>query len=701
MFIKTLKCSNVRSVTGHWDIGPAVMIVGDNFRGKSALLHAIRLGIFGWIPHPRKDAEMSPMRLASADNMNVSLVLNDDRKITRGWLRDAKGSVSSTGVKDVDPLAPAIMVDPKQYFDASPAKRMQYVFSSVRLPESDFSMAAVLAEVKNITLEQNTEQSEEALKVVAKTFTDSIAEAEREALNVQDWVEHILATCSEKQKLAKQSVDRMGKTVAGLTELELRRPEQFDEDIGEIDVSLAYKRDELAKWNSERGRVEGELKTITQRMQQRDTAQRTLAGEAKLLQDMATNDDGKVICEKVIETPMHNFETEKTALVARRTAAKKEYDAIMERIGKLKDDISNAREAISAANNAKSNAEQQSREVDAEMVESLKSECCPTCDAPGQEWRERVKKKFMDKVLVFSNTIAAAQDTAVKHGDTKTKLEQQLATEQAAAKEADEKVSAIETEQRQLVQSESETKMARQRAESTLQNCVTRAESYAKEVARIAEAKQYLADTSVESDVSLRTDAANIAMKISNLSTEIGTLDVQRTQIVANKSTAANQLQAVREREKAQAELDIWKETIKVVTAFQRKMVDAAFGSMMGVANQFADGILASPLEYVDGEVGRRRDGRFVPHDQFSDAEQIITYAAMSIALAASAPFKVVIVDELTRVRGERKAQILERMIELVERGVIDQFFGVDTETDDGQVPEYYKHEKVDIIHIK
>src|SRR5688572_13443394 len=132
--ITHLTVKNVRGVTGSWPMGPCTMIIGDNFQGKSALLCALRLAVFGFLPHPRRDKMVPPMDIASADSMSVAIQLSDGSGISREWTRK-NGKVTSTSNPAIDTLAPAILIDPKEYFDLSADKRMKYVFSSVRLPE--------------------------------------------------------------------------------------------------------------------------------------------------------------------------------------------------------------------------------------------------------------------------------------------------------------------------------------------------------------------------------------------------------------------------------------------------------------------------------------------------------------------------------------------------------------------------------------
>lgn len=89
--------------------------------------------------------------------------------------------------------------------------------------------------------------------------------------------------------------------------------------------------------------------------------------------------------------------------------------------------------------------------------------------------------------------------------------------------------------------------------------------------------------------------------------------------------------------------------------------------------------MLASPLAYKDGDLGRfDSQNRWISHRCFSGTEQAATYAAMSFALAATSQCRIVRVDELGRLDPKNKKRFIERMVQLVCDGKVDQFVGID-----------------------
>jgi hypothetical protein len=129
---------------------------------------------------------------------------------------------------------------------------------------------------------------------------------------------------------------------------------------------------------------------------------------------------------------------------------------------------------------------------------------------------------------------------------------------------------------------------------------------------------------------------------------------------------------------------------IDVLRTLMKDVVETAFTSVLAYARHFTDGILNSPLEYIE-ELGRRVSaadramgctapiGSWISHESFSGTEEAIAYAAFSVAIAMKSPFRLVVIDELGRLEQVTKDKLMVRMAELVKAGKIDQFIGVDT----------------------
>ncbi len=157
------------------------------------------------------------------------------------------------------------------------------------------------------------------------------------------------------------------------------------------------------------------------------------------------------------------------------------------------------------------------------------------------------------------------------------------------------------------------------------------------------------------------------------------------------------------ERDKAESDLirarcsvDVTTEAMKRVSAALDEVAGKAFVETLMVANRLCDGLLASPLEFRDGMLGRKaakqdvertsgvvREGAWIPHTSFSGTEALIGYAGFAVAVASKAPFRLVVMDELNRLTSDRKRSLISRILLLIREGVIDQFVGCDPEASD------------------
>jgi hypothetical protein len=117
------------------------------------------------------------------------------------------------------------------------------------------------------------------------------------------------------------------------------------------------------------------------------------------------------------------------------------------------------------------------------------------------------------------------------------------------------------------------------------------------------------------------------------------------------------------------------------------RLLEATFGPILGTVALFTKGILPRPLEFADGELGYRGAGGWVPWRTFSGTEQAVAFAAFQAALAARAPVRIAILDELGRLDKPNKARLLENVLDALSLGVIHQFIGVDTELTEVHTP--------------
>lgn len=127
------------------------------------------------------------------------------------------------------------------------------------------------------------------------------------------------------------------------------------------------------------------------------------------------------------------------------------------------------------------------------------------------------------------------------------------------------------------------------------------------------------------------------------------------------------------------------KEVKAYLLQLKGKMASNLFEPILKVAGAFTDGILPWKLAFVNGQLGMRQttlEGdqySWIPHSTFSGTEQAIAFAGFQAALGATAPIRLVVMDELGRIDEANKTKLLMNVCMALENGVIDQFVGIDT----------------------
>lgn len=121
----------------------------------------------------------------------------------------------------------------------------------------------------------------------------------------------------------------------------------------------------------------------------------------------------------------------------------------------------------------------------------------------------------------------------------------------------------------------------------------------------------------------------------------------------------------------AKTEVDVIKAAAEEVRAIKVKLTAEAMQPVLDVANRVVAGLFV--LAFEDGVVGRREDGRFIPHATFSGSEKRLTVAAITAGLAARAPFRLFILDEFDTIDEVNKPKILRNLARMVEDKALDQ----------------------------
>jgi chromosome segregation ATPase len=215
---------------------------------------------------------------------------------------------------------------------------------------------------------------------------------------------------------------------------------------------------------------------------------------------------------------------------------------------------------------------------------------------------------------------------------------------------------------------------------------------------RIAGAEQSLSETKTELDGLVGNRAAQVE-KLTAEVAELPAVEKELAEAQAAKVACDEYKKLVEQRTKREeqalalaCEVEVYTQAITALNAHVAKRGEEAFGKVLKLSDAFTKGLLNSPLEFRDGELGRRVSkadreagltapvGAWIPRDSFSGTEELLALTGFGVALARMAPFVLVILDEMGRLTTERRKAVATRMLELLKAGTVHQVIMIDPE---------------------
>lgn len=313
------------------------------------------------------------------------------------------------------------------------------------------------------------------------------------------------------------------------------------------------------------------------------------------------------------------------------------------------DDVESLLEDLVTESGARGRASSENAGKEVQFAKEIReletSECCPKCLSAKPGWK---------KAALTRLTLAHA--TALKERDANAKL----------ADESRKRLLAIR---------------AWVSENNRLQNLERIAITYAELITNVEQAREEVAE--LEKVPVPTEEIAQLEAWIADAETkqkqhEVFASDSKRREVLSTQLMTFS------------CEREVYKQVIGIVQEEQAKLIEGAFGKVLETAKYFSDGLLNSPLEFVDGALGRKvsqRDidtgsdamlGSWISFDAFSGTEELLALAGFSVALTADAPIKLVILDEMGRLDDSRKLDVAQRMLSLTQSGIIDQAILID-----------------------
>lgn len=616
-----LKSLTARNFTGcNFDIvfGDVTIITGDNFAGKTSIPNAIRLLLTGSLPPPIGIKEIYSLAGDSeaAGQMSLAAEMDNGRKVSLTWNRDAKGKIACTGGIPSDLVMPPMLANPNSFWAKTSAERIQIVADACPNAGADLAKTITgrLSEVQIVPFKLAEPVLTEVRNWIKSSFSN-----ESPPTAIANLVDHIKV----EAKIASDDLKFTSGTLAGF---------KMKVKPASVDAELESMRQELAKLQlgeegnrsiHERGLSEINAKLEAYSRKYKGTPVEHLAEFINAQNHTVAKD------LRILPPPLPMDEAE--------------------------EDLKEAQEDFRQAVAAEQSHAQTCNDLQKLLGDIQISETCPFCRNAAAGWKELAANAVRSDLERTNKALAkataakvTAEATVYRLGLTIESIKKSSATYAERKQELMQEAQQFECDfnnVQDLIQSKKES-------ERFLQQC---AESVAQEKAkalqtRIAELQEIQnACSAYESSIEERAAAE------------------EKLVLAQVRADALKQSLKIIIEEQQKSSETAFSAVIKTARAF----TDGILNSHL----EFIDGDLGRRVSDLDlqrfGFVAKV--GSWISHKTFSDSEKRIAYIGFSVALAMDAPMKLVIVDEMATIAKSRKIQFVDRLIQLTRKGVIDQ----------------------------
>lgn len=627
--IKSVRGHNIAGRDFTYDLQPVTLFTGDNTAGKTTVLNAVRLGGAGYLKRLGSSNPATFLLAGAQSNvMSVMLALQakasqDIERIERTWTKDKKGSVAYKESVPAHLMFPPILNDFDEYLKLKNADQVKFVFEKVKITDEKGIEVSVNEGLKKLRDEFPAKFVDVALPKIIDAADLQFLNSAKFQMPVQETLAKLIATLEADRKLLKADTDTLRRQLTALRH-EGPIPIDVSEEVHALALQQKTVYDQIIV-------LQNQDKTNVTRMEQRRSAERRLA-ELKLSIAKDYPAETVEICQKLVDNA---------------TNADRKYVSKTADLRRFANDLDKTLSQIDGQMSAFQNV------MDAKHTE-LKSLAeltqCPHCHSKGKSWKDHLENSI-------TSAITQADDSL---GELRLKRKT-VAKEFTNAKQA-------------LTDSEKE--------DSRIATLTQAGKWLAELKAAQNTADQLQLDIGKMGDDIVSTSGVEaLKEQYQEMCGRREVLDSKHAQFTTYQNKKKEALETEEQALRSDAETNIYAAAIKAVLAVQQQQLTNTFGSLLSVANKFLDGILPHKLVYHEGELGWFGENGMVNHRTFSGLEERLAYAGLQIALAQDAPCRIVIVDELGTMHPEKKAQFIERMLQLINEDVIDQCLCVDVTT--------------------
>ncbi len=162
--------------------------------------------------------------------------------------------------------------------------------------------------------------------------------------------------------------------------------------------------------------------------------------------------------------------------------------------------------------------------------------------------------------------------------------------------------------------------------------------------------------------------------------------------LAAKRGAHEQSLKARTARDKSESELirvrcdmETSKLIREAITAHVAHRTEGAFNSILHNAEAFTNGLLRGSIRFSDGDLvmDTEGDSQSIPWQSWSGTERLLAFAGLAFVLCQEAKLKVIICDEFGRLSPRMKVDVIHRMMELTQKGIVSNFVVMDANADD------------------
>ena len=556
--------------------------------------------------------------------------------ITHNWRAKGDGASYTSNLETIGLVTPPVLLDPYEWLNAPASERSEYIFSIAGDQLKEFDINRVLAIIKSgIVIDKPTADSERALA----GLSDAILKHLNGETRPQIASTAILEFIKEKKKALKADAASNQRQADGIV---ANRARAGVAPVENVDAKVRKVNLDLQNQIGVRESIKVKIDNIR-------------ANEARIERLMALASEEATPDERlkekqeqlhIIRKGLDELSVDLRKYVSKTLAISERQRGLLLKLEKDNPRLIAERQRMAAA-------------LDKFYLEQAGDEC-PCCAMKGSAWKESHAAKFKIEEESINSAINAIQneinetvvgiDTTTREHAESIVADGEWADRRDAFNVADK---AFHAEAKDLLETTNSSREV------------------------IAARKELETITTGGNADELAENLAASERDIERLRQEALTTALAQKKWVAFCTEQKSLDQATANVLRFEAELEVWAEAEKATKVLHAKMIESVFGSILAKANLFTDGILRTPLEFRDGQLGRLEKSLWIPYTAFSGLEKAVTFAGLSVALAQSSPIKVVLVDELI-VSPANKPVLISRMNELASAGVIDHFVVVD-----------------------